>query len=307
MGNQQIQVQARTASSANRCRAMTYCNITYCGNVYGCSCTWQRNKCTFQLKSEAHSVILILWTPTGRRSQASAVKKSDPSSIFLPISKDGNPRYGQVEHLKASPRPHCMQDTESAWYKALSTNRCTVGKQTDILTLPQADWGCSIMSWVRSIFCTAASASALPHVQFLHAFLPAPTSQSSAAAQRHLSKLAQICATTVDSTPDTATTCKQSWQHPTTWWTVCTTVSSSLTYHSRFLPILLCEQFFFIEELVIIVIVYCQGPACLLSLLLWLQGDGCLGSNSILWLVCCNLHLKEIKSDVCYLSALQDE
>lgn len=56
--------------------------------------------------------------------------------------------------------------------------------QADVLTLPQADCGFSIMSCDRSTFCTAASASALPHVQFLHAFLPAPTSQSSAAAQR---------------------------------------------------------------------------------------------------------------------------
>ena len=47
-----------------------------------------------------------------------------------------------------------------------------------ILTLPQADWGLLICSAVSSSFSTFASASALPQVQFLHAFLVAPTSQS---------------------------------------------------------------------------------------------------------------------------------
>jgi hypothetical protein len=50
------------------------------------------------------------------------------------------------------------------------------------LTLPHADCGFSSISCERSTFCTAASASALPQVQFLQAFLPAPTSQSLIAA-----------------------------------------------------------------------------------------------------------------------------
>lgn len=47
---------------------------------------------------------------------------------------------------------------------------------------------------------------------------------------------------------------------------------SWLTCHSWSLPVFLCEQFLFIKEL-IIVIVCRKGPACLLRLLRWLQGD----------------------------------
>ena len=47
-----------------------------------------------------------------------------------------------------------------------------------VLTLPHADWGLLICSAVSSSFSTFASASALPQLQFLHAFLVAPTSQS---------------------------------------------------------------------------------------------------------------------------------
>ena len=41
--------------------------------------------------------------------QASAVRKSLGSSIFLPFSNVGSPRYGQVAHRKASPSPHCKE------------------------------------------------------------------------------------------------------------------------------------------------------------------------------------------------------
>jgi hypothetical protein len=47
-----------------------------------------------------------------------------------------------------------------------------------LLTLPQADTGLSICSAVSPSFSTFCSASALPQLQFLHAFFVAPTSQS---------------------------------------------------------------------------------------------------------------------------------
>lgn len=63
------------------------------------------------------------------------------------------------------------------------------------------------------------------------------------------------------------------------------------THHSWSLPILICQQFVFIQKLVIITICS-KSPTHLLVLLLWPQGDCCLCSNSILWLIRCNLQFR---------------
>ena len=42
----------------------------------------------------------------------STARKSEGSSIFLPISKEGRPRYGQPAQRKASPSPHCRQQNK---------------------------------------------------------------------------------------------------------------------------------------------------------------------------------------------------
>ncbi len=54
-------------------------------------------------RARAQDRLLLSW-----KDQASAVRKSLGSSIFLPISKAGRPRYGQPAHRNASPRAHCV-------------------------------------------------------------------------------------------------------------------------------------------------------------------------------------------------------
>lgn len=80
----------------------------------------------------------------------SAERKSFDNVTFSPILNGARPLYGHVPHLNASPNPQ----------------------------LPQADTGLSICSAVSPSFSTFCSASALPQLQFLHAFFVAPTSQS---------------------------------------------------------------------------------------------------------------------------------
>ena len=89
--------------------------------------------------------------------QASTARKSLPSSIFLPGWNAGRPRYGQVPQRNASPREQLPQPPLEPGFSSIST-----------------------VSFCTGTASPAASISARPQTQFLHAFLLTPQSSASA-------------------------------------------------------------------------------------------------------------------------------